>query len=86
MKCVYCNNSVPLSRWGEHSQNCIDRKRIRSGGVSKKEVAPEVVEHDQASTLDEMTKDDLILYLEENEIEYDPKARKSKLLKLAKGE
>ena len=82
MNCPYCKTKVALKVWGKHSQECEDRKRIRSGAESKKEVAPVVVD----PTLDEMTKDDLILYLESNEIEHDPKDKKYKLKKLAKGE
>lgn len=86
MKCVYCKKNVALKVWGQHSQECENRKVIRSGAAVVEVSGPEVVDPDQVLTLDEMTKDDLILYLETNEIEHDPTAKKYQLKKLAKGD
>ena len=92
MKCIYCKNDYPLSSWGEHSQNCPDRKRVRSGVVAAEQKPDPPEEVLSATTdfiqidIDDMSKDQLINYLALEGIEYDPKAKKYKLLKLAKGE
>lgn len=84
MKCPYCKKDVALKVWGKHSQVCEDRKRIRGENVPV--VGSVETESYYVPGFDEMTKDDLVLYLETNDIEHNPKAKKSKLLKLAKGE
>ncbi len=92
MKCIYCKKGYPLADWGQHSQECKDRKRIR-GGVVVPEQKPDTAEVTPPSAVDflnmdieDMSKDLLIDYLNLEGIEHDPKAKKYQLKKLAKGE
>ena len=88
MKCVYCNKKVSLADWGKHSEWCEQRKIVRGSALHKNIPVLEIVDNDPMDVFDfdSMGKTDLIVYLEANNIEYDPSAKKSKLLKLAKGD
>ena len=98
MKCIYCKKDVRLDVWGKHSQECEDRKRVRSSVPTPLNQDIDLVFYETEDTetfenhedttvfLNNLSRSELIEYLEVNEIEHDPKAKKSKLLKLAKGE
>ena len=94
MKCPYCKEKVALKVWGQHSQECKDRKRIRAASqgldidwyeVEGTEETPSALDSLHAD-IEDMSKDLLIDYLESEGIEHDPKDKKYKLKKLAKGE
>ena len=92
MKCVYCKKDYPLSDWGEHSQACEDRKKVRAGktsvesDISSLDGTPSATADFIQIDIDDMSKDQLLDYLALEEIEHDPKAKKYQLKKLAKGE